>query len=64
MVAASRPQPPLFDFTAADGVRHTIWRVPEADAPALAAGFAAIPALYIADGHHRAASAVRARTRR
>jgi uncharacterized protein (DUF1015 family) len=51
---------PLFDFTAADGIQHTIWRA-DADAQeALVSGFAAIPALYIADGHHRAASAARA----
>jgi uncharacterized protein (DUF1015 family) len=52
---------PLFDFTAEDGVRHTIWRLPDADVPALVQAFAAIPLLYIADGHHRAASAMRAR---
>jgi uncharacterized protein (DUF1015 family) len=52
---------PLFDFTAADGVRHTIWRVDGADCDGLVAAFARIPALYIADGHHRAASAARAR---
>lgn len=52
---------PLFDFTAADGVRHTLWRVIGADAEALVAAFGSIPALYIADGHHRAASAARAR---
>lgn len=52
---------PLFDFTAEDGVHHTIWRAPAGDTAALVAGFAKIPALYIADGHHRAASAARAR---
>ena len=52
---------PLFDFTAADGVQHTIWRVPASEGDALVAAFAAIPLLYIADGHHRAASAMRAR---
>ena len=57
---------PLFDFTAPDGVQHTIWRVGggvgNADRDALVAAFGRIPALYIADGHHRAASAARART--
>lgn len=53
---------PLFDFEAPDGVRHTLWRVTGADRDALVAAFARIPALYIADGHHRAASAARART--
>ena len=52
---------PLFDFDAPDAVRHTIWRVGGADRDALVKGFARIPALYIADGHHRAASAARAR---
>ena len=54
---------PLFDFTAADGVQHTIWRVPEPLAQRLVALFADVPLLYIADGHHRAASASRARQR-
>ena len=50
---------PLFDFEAADGVQHTIWQIqPDAQSD-LAAAFRAIPALYIADGHHRAASAAR-----
>ena len=52
---------PLYDFTAADGVSHTLWRAGEEDVRALQQAFAAIPALYIADGHHRAASAARAR---
>ena len=54
-------QPPLYDFTADDGVTHTIWRAERADTHALAAAFSRVPALYIADGHHRAASAARAR---
>lgn len=50
---------PLYDFTAPDGVRHTLWRVA---APAhLVEAFAAVPALYVADGHHRSAAASRAR---
>ena len=54
--------PPLYGFTAADGVAHTVWRVGAEDGAALAAAFNRLPALYIADGHHRAASAARART--
>jgi uncharacterized protein (DUF1015 family) len=53
---------PLFDFTAPDGVQHTLWRIGGADRDRLASTFERIPALYIADGHHRAASAARART--
>src|SRR5882762_745900 len=51
---------PLYDF-AADGVTHTIWRVSPADTDLLIEGFQAVPLVYIADGHHRAASASRAR---
>ena len=53
---------PIIDFTAPDEVRHTLWRVGGADRDALVAAVGRIPALYIADGHHRAASAARART--
>ena len=52
---------PLFDFDAADLVRHTVWRVTGAARDRLVAAFESVPALYIADGHHRAASAARAR---
>jgi uncharacterized protein (DUF1015 family) len=54
-------KPPLFDFTAPDDVQHTIWRVEIRDEHDLITAFERIPALYIADGHHRAASAARAR---
>ena len=60
-VAAAASTAPLFDFTAADGVQHTVWRASDAHARSLVEAFAGIPALYIADGHHRAASAARAR---
>ena len=49
----------IFDFTADDGVQHTVWHVP--DAVRFVHAFREIPFLYIADGHHRAASAARAR---
>jgi uncharacterized protein (DUF1015 family) len=51
---------PLYSFVAEDGISHEVWRVTGADADALVAAFAKLPALYIADGHHRAASASRA----
>jgi uncharacterized protein (DUF1015 family) len=55
----------LYDFTAPDGVRHTVWRVDDSEAErTLRAGFDALDALYIADGHHRAAAAVEIGTRR
>ncbi|HUO85973.1 MAG TPA: DUF1015 family protein [Thermoanaerobaculia bacterium] len=52
-------QAPLYDFTAPDGVRHTMWRVTAHGR--LVEAFAAVPALYVADGHHRSAAASRAR---
>ena len=52
---------PLIDFTASDAVRHTIWRIEASDISAFEAAFRSLEALYIADGHHRAASAARAR---
>ena len=62
IVARATEARPLFDVTAPDGIVHTIWRTAATDRDALVAAFAAVPALYIADGHHRAASAMRART--
>src|SRR5438132_1520586 len=62
VAARVTPGEPIIDFGAPDGVHHTIWRVGGADRDALVDAFAKIPALYIADGHHRAASAARART--
>jgi uncharacterized protein (DUF1015 family) len=52
---------PLFDFTAIDGVRHTVWSIEDEDVRSVIEAFAGAEALYIADGHHRAASAARAR---
>ena len=56
---ALQGNPPLYDFVANDDIRHTIWRVPTYDP--LVGAFSEVPNLYIADGHHRAASASRAR---
>ena len=52
--------PPEIDFVAPDSVRHSTWTITEPGAiPALQAAFAALPRLYIADGHHRCAAAAR-----
>ena len=51
-------QSPIYDFTAEDGVRHTVWKAD--DASRLVEAFSNIPHLYIADGHHRCKSASRA----
>lgn len=51
---------PLYDFVSEDGVGHTVWKIA---APGLVSrirkAFGTVPATYIADGHHRAASAVK-----
>ena len=57
LVQITEAQAPLYDFTAADGVRHTVWRVSES--LRLAKAFEGVPCVYIADGHHRAAAAAR-----
>jgi uncharacterized protein (DUF1015 family) len=59
--AAACAGQPLFDVTAPDGVRHMVWKAWGAGAQAVVDAFRRVPALYIADGHHRAASAARAR---
>lgn len=48
---------PLFDFTADDGIRHTVWAL--TDIPFWVQAFDMVPVAYVADGHHRSASAVR-----
>ena len=48
---------PEYDFVAPDGFGHTFWIVDEDKNAAITEAFAKIPALYIADGHHRTAAA-------
>ena len=60
IVTKTMASAPLFDFTAEDGIQHTGWRIADDDTEAVQNAFAQIPNLYIADGHHRAASASRA----
>jgi len=51
---------PLYDFVAEDGITHRVWRVSDAaTVQQISTLFGEVPALYIADGHHRAASAVK-----
>ncbi|MBR57005.1 MAG: hypothetical protein CMH54_02985 [Myxococcales bacterium] len=57
--SASEPE---FDFCAADGIQHTLWRVDDASLLHRAAqAYAGVDCFYVADGHHRAASAWRVR---
>lgn len=48
---------PLYDVVADDGIRHTVWKIVGGEA--VMAAFAKVPCTYVADGHHRAASAAR-----
>jgi uncharacterized protein (DUF1015 family) len=52
---------PEYDFTSPDGIQHTVWIVPEKYSQIIIDEFVKIKNLYIADGHHRAKSASRAR---
>jgi uncharacterized protein (DUF1015 family) len=61
LVARETDAAPLYDFDAVDGVRHTVWQVSVPGRLALIGAFEQVSCLYIADGHHRAASAARAR---
>ena len=61
LVADATRGEPLYDFEAEDGISHTIWKVGGDSARRLVSEFEQVPLLYIADGHHRAASASRAR---
>lgn len=56
---------PLYDFVSEDGVRHTVWTTDGADTDcAIENAFKSLDALYIADGHHRCASAVKVGVKR
>lgn len=51
---------PINDFTAPDGIRHQVWRLPAATCEAIEKLFSKeVPLAYVADGHHRSASAAR-----
>jgi len=51
---------PLYDFVASDGVTHTVWRIDKrSDIKSISGAFEKVESIYIADGHHRAASAVK-----
>ena len=59
-VEANKEKEPVYDFTAVDGVKHRVWQMsdPE-DVEAIRKAFENLNQIYIADGHHRAASAVK-----
>jgi uncharacterized protein (DUF1015 family) len=56
---------PVYDFVAPDGIQHVVWVIGDpADREALVEAFAAVPELYVADGHHRSAAGTRIRAMR
>lgn len=60
IVNTVKGNPFLYDFTSPDGITHRVWRISDtAIITILEALFAALPCTYIADGHHRCASAVK-----
>lgn len=60
IVEKKQKETPLYDFTAVDGITHRVWKIAEPeDVETLEKAFANIQKIYIADGHHRAASAVK-----
>ena len=55
-----KKQTPIYSFVADDGIKHEAWLIDQkSDLDVIKAGFEQIPATYIADGHHRCASAVK-----
>ena len=60
IVTSAKNSPSLYDFVAPDHVQHTVWKLSADHARDLTGMFGNVPLLYIADGHHRAASASRA----
>lgn len=50
---------PEYEFTTTDRITHELWLMSDEDTAFICDAFAQIPALYIADGHHRSASSVR-----
>ncbi len=59
LVRAAQQATPVYDFTAPDGVGHQLWVLGGEASRLLAQTFEAVPALYVADGHHRSAAASR-----
>ncbi len=59
-VAKTKACDSVYDFTSPDGIRHQVWKMSDAELVGkVAEAFAGIDSVYIADGHHRAASAVK-----
>lgn len=60
IVARIQETEPLYDFTAIDGITHKVWKIADkSDVAEIKKSFQGVASIYIADGHHRAASAVK-----
>lgn len=60
IISAEKEKSPVYDFVSEDGIAHRVWVIDETESiAAIQEAFSKIPALYIADGHHRCASAVK-----
>lgn len=60
IIEQEKSLPPIYDFVSDDGVRHQVWKISrQENIDNIYKLFEQIPHLYIADGHHRAASAVK-----
>ena len=60
LVEKTKKKDAIYDFIADDGIRHTVWKIDGSEEVAeLEQLFTKVPCTYIADGHHRAASAVK-----
>lgn len=60
VVSENKKEEPLYDFVAEDGISHRVWKLQkEEDIEKIRTAFEGIHQIYIADGHHRAASAVK-----
>lgn len=58
--AEAMKEPPIYSFTSPDGIRHNVWKIDRKDIiQGIKKAFEEIDSIYIADGHHRAASAVK-----
>ena len=65
IILSETAKTPLYDFSSNDGIQHTVWETSsEAVNVEIEKAFKKLNALYIADGHHRAASAVKAGLKR
>lgn len=59
-VLETKKNTPVYDFVSPDGIRHQVWKMSDKEAvEAVGKAFSQINEIYIADGHHRAASAVK-----